>query len=59
LILQRKAENSLASLEYSLDAYKRKAEAEIRKWKALVVVGVVAGVLSGGFTGYLLRGNVK
>lgn len=47
------------SLESSLDAYKRKAEAEIKKWKGLVVVGVVAGVLIGGGVGYLLRGNVK
>lgn len=59
LILQRKAENSLANLEGSLEAYRRKAEAEIKKWKGLVVVGVVAGVLVGGGVGYLLRGASK
>lgn len=59
LILQRKAENSLMNLEASLEAYRRKAEAEIKKWKGLVVVGVVAGVLVGGGVGYLLRGASK
>ena len=47
------------NLEASLEAYRRKAEAEIKKWKGLVVVGVVAGVLVGGGVGYLLRGASK
>lgn len=58
-ILQRKAESSLESLEYSLDAYRRKAEAEIRKWKGVSIGAGVGGAAIGIVLGVLLRGNVK
>lgn len=59
LILQRKAENSLASLEGSLEAYRKKAEAEIKKLKGIAIACSVGALLVGGFCGYALRGNVR